>query len=170
MSLLDPLTPGGLTITRHTGISSSFFFFFLLSFKFFFFFPIRRETAANFPPASLCSAHNDHYKAAAVAKTCAHLMEKLGQNVLWREHSHNSPGLSGWTWGEASAVKYFGIPLYIPRGAGGTCICKVAKGLQFNSIFPGNTCAVKELQLYVASDGETLATCLTSTALHTNEV
>lgn len=34
---------------------------------------------------------------------------------------------------------------------GGTCICEVAKGLQFNSIFPGNTCAVKELQLYVAS-------------------
>lgn len=54
MSLLDPLTRGGLTLTRHTGISV--------------FFQIRRETAANFPPTSLCSAHDDRYKAAAVAK------------------------------------------------------------------------------------------------------
>lgn len=116
----------------------------------------------NFLPAALCS----DYTAATLAKMCAHLMRKLGQSVLWREHSHKSPGLSGLNlWGGKCSEMLKIFSLSNPWGGD---IAFVGLQRVFNSISP--SLVLHALQTLNAPNGETPATCLMSAAWHSNEV
>lgn len=113
MSPLDPLTPGrpardsimhkcSLVVSQLAVLFSSFSNYREDS---------KLQQIASLPPSVPPRA------AATLAKMCAHLMRKLGQSVLWREHSHKSLGLLGLNLGGAKCTEILKIfPLSNPWG------------------------------------------------------